>query len=430
MMKSLRCVLGLAVLIWLTACASPEAAPQSSLSAFARRLPGMESQLPRITASAEAAARRVAEKPQTNLIYPASMDMVGFASEFLGRAGGLAATITRVSAQQPAGDGDIVVLGIRNWRLDEPWLMPMLLDYRGRGCTVIVFGPRSQMPRDLPCDAIIDNGASAGELGDGPTNLAANVALGWMWTCEYAAALSRLGKAPGILWSVAMNDSREHNQPLQTPEGRHKLEPTDQAVAAGVLGKAYLQRVRRLVRELGDTQVQSVLNHAAEMIADHLRQGHAAYLSGLGHLTSYELAMEDGKTPWKPVAISSLLPAISNMDRRDFLVWIGYVGLAGLPVETMSHLQQQGVDMVLSEAPMPSRRNMPDDLLSRVNVTGLRTLPQSSPVLATIPQQWLPPDAEIAVPWSPGRMAPISGLNAVLLFRMLDDEVARRLPPR
>ena len=51
-----------------------------------------------------------------------------------------------------------------------------------------------------------------------------------------------------------------------------------------------------------------------------------------------------------------------------------------------------------------------------------------SNVLAHIDQSWVLGDAEVPLPCPPGKMAPVSGINGVLLFRMLDDEVAKRLP--
>jgi len=44
-----------------------------------------------------------------------------------------------------------------------------------------------------------------------------------------------------------------------------------------------------------------------------------------------------------------------------------------------------------------------------------------------IEQHWSPPDASVRVPFPPGVIAPISGLDQVLLYRMLEESVAARL---
>jgi hypothetical protein len=44
-----------------------------------------------------------------------------------------------------------------------------------------------------------------------------------------------------------------------------------------------------------------------------------------------------------------------------------------------------------------------------------------------VEQSWVLGDAEIPVPCPPGKMAPISGINAILLLRMIDDQVAELL---
>jgi len=46
---------------------------------------------------------------------------------------------------------------------------------------------------------------------------------------------------------------------------------------------------------------------------------------------------------------------------------------------------------------------------------------------AHIAQHWTVPDAEVEVPFPPGRIAPVSGLNQGLLYRMLERSVQRRL---
>jgi hypothetical protein len=43
-------------------------------------------------------------------------------------------------------------------------------------------------------------------------------------------------------------------------------------------------------------------------------------------------------------------------------------------------------------------------------------------------QRWPFENAAVAIPFPPGKMAPVSGVHVCLLYRLLDAEIARRLP--
>ena len=46
-----------------------------------------------------------------------------------------------------------------------------------------------------------------------------------------------------------------------------------------------------------------------------------------------------------------------------------------------------------------------------------------------VEQHWHEPDAEVKVAFPPGVIAPVSGLDQAMIFRMLEDAVARKLDP-
>jgi hypothetical protein len=63
-------------------------------------------------------------------------------------------------------------------------------------------------------------------------------------------------------------------------------------------------------------------------------------------------------------------------------------------------------------------------------VTDTKTPANNAPdALAHIEQHWKEPDSEVAVPFPPGVMAPVSGLDEAMIFRMVEDAVARKLDP-
>src|SRR5690606_34445083 len=262
-------IAAVAVLIAWASCALG-APPQQALQAFEARLPALRAQTDTLTTSAEAAAQRIVAKPDTNLIYPIGKRHHPFSYEFMNRAGGLAKAYFRAAPRHTAFDGDVVLLSVRSWDEDEAELRTEATKYRERNCLVILFGSHEGQPAEPFWDFLIDNGASDGDAQHGPANIAANLTLGWMWTCEYAAALTRLGKIPGVLRSKGLSDGSPHNQPLQTDDGRDWLGEATTAVPAGELAHRYLDRIEKLIDDLRSPHVQEQLSAAADLIAQRM----------------------------------------------------------------------------------------------------------------------------------------------------------------
>lgn len=406
------------------------ATAQPSLDAYEQRLSVIRNQLPTVVAAAEAAADRVAQKPETSLVYPLAERYKSFIYEYTGRAGGIAKSGFGSGPRRAVNTGDVVVVATRSWDQDAAAILPELENCRQKDCLVVAVGSGAGHPKGGAWTYLLDNGAPSAEAVHGPVNAAANITLGWMWCCEYAAALTRRGKTPGVLWSNALNDSRAHNDPLRTPDGRAWLGKAEAPIAAGDLSAVYLHRIEKLIADLRSPAFQGELTRAADIIAERMRQGHTVHLSGIGHTVQYEILKNDARTKWTTIHPSLLKRTLETFRNGDLFVWIGYMGLIGLESKELSllpYLQGKGVDAIICEAPLPDAGNTPPDLLSRVAWDILHRPPSPSPIVATVDQRWALPDAEVPIAWAPGRMAPVSGVNALLLLRMLDDEVARRL---
>jgi len=142
-------------------------------------------------------------------------------------------------------------------------------------------------------------------------------------------------------------------------------------------------------------------------------EGKTVGLSGVGHLILFEVSL-DNKASWKGFSGMQVQGGSikSYLKEGDLLVWIAYSGgLNSKYFNFAKAIRDAGVDVITCFTPDP-RGPVDNDGLVPV---------------AHIDQSWAIGDAEVPIPAPPGRMAPISGLNSVLIQRMLDDEVAARV---
>jgi len=384
-------------------------AVQPALRAYQGRLPVLKRQVTAVTASATQAA-------ENNLRYPTALinipywEQVPFSEEMLNRAGGLAHALCTEARPTLATPHDIVLLSVRSWEKDRETTLKRVQEYKGKGWTVTIIGSKAGKPTELGADFFIDNGARTPAAAEGRINVIANITLGWMWCCEYAAAMSRHGQFPAVLYSVAMKGAQEYDEKIQTEQGRFTVEPCDQTIPAGKLAKLYLKRVDKLIKDCRSKKIQGQLNQAADVVAARLQAGQTVGVAGLGHAILEEVTV-DNKSPWKGFqAVGAVKTAYkANLKPGELLVWIAYCGMNSAYDDYGKYIAEAGVDLITCYAPDKEWAvDAPKDL-------------------GHIDQCWTLPDAEVPIPLFPHAMAPISGINSCLILRMLDDEVAKRL---
>jgi hypothetical protein len=119
----------------------------------------------------------------------------------------------------------------------------------------------------------------------------------------------------------------------------------------------------------------------------------------------------ENKAPWKVffAAGSSKTAYKANLKPGDLLVWIAYCGMNTAYEDYGKNIEEAGLQLITSYSPDPSWAKEPPTRLAHID------------------QCWSLPDAEVPIPIFPNKMAPVSGINATLILRMLDDEVASRL---
>jgi len=384
-------------------------AVQPALRDYNTRMGTFKAQIPAIVKSAQAAAETMLAHPEANLDVP-SYEQLGFNQELMNRSGGLAHVYPTGSWGRNPTKYDVVLLSVRSWEDQSALMRKRVKEYHDKGWTVTIIGSKVGRPRDLGADYVIDNGAPSGAAKYGRINAMANITLGWMWCCEYAAAMSRKGKFPAVLQSICIKGGEDYDATVQSPSGRRTVVDCPEAIAAGELSKIYLLRVETMVKYLKSDHVQGQLAKAADVIADRLAKGGRVGMVGMGHIILEEVKIEN-RTPWLGFrAVGNSDVAIKAYLRPgDLLVWMSYNGMNSLYEDYQKSILDAKVDLISCYAPDPEWSKNPP------------------PTLAHIDQSWKLPDAELPIPVFPNYMAPISGIDVTLLLRMLDDETASRL---
>lgn len=418
---SFRCAASY-VLLTLAAVAVARSEGESSVwMDFKKRVAVAEAQMPRIVAAAEAAAARKAKYPEAllNITYHRQPS---FAEEMLNRSGGLAGALPSEERSAWVTDNDIVVFSVRSWEKNGQVARDYLRECREKGWMILLFASRAGRPEDLEVDFFIDNGASTGGEQDAAGNSIANALNGWLWVCEYTAALTRQGRHPGILQSITTAGSHAHNRIYQNRRTRHHTYPFAVRIPAGDLARIYLRRVDRMLRDLSGEATSDSLETAARIMADRLQKGGKVFVSTNTHIMLSEMD-KNNKTPWTALNTLRRMDDVlkKNTHPGDLFFWLGFNGVSiwsyprddapsQLYIDYDRPLREAGLDLIVCCARDPLH---PDN-----NGQG---------ALAHIEQNWEFGDAVVPVPFPPGRIAPISGLYQGLLYRMLDEMTVRRL---
>jgi len=425
--RRLLCRLSVVLLLLISAAVpfaaeSPAVVLPPSLRDFTARLETARAQLPLILQAAEAAAARKVEHPDALLNITYSLQS-SFAEELLNRSGGLAEALPSEERPGQVTDNDFVVFSIRSWDTDGEKGLAYLRDCRKKGWMITLFASSAGKPSDLDVDWFIDNGAKTGTDADAAVNSAANALNGWLWVCEYTAALTRLGKYPGILQSITTAGSIPFDGKLQDGRVRHlNIFPGDTALPAGDLSRIYLARVDRMVEEMSGPVTQGQLDRAAGIIAERLRAGQKVFVSTDTHIMLNEMD-KNNKSPWTPLFTLRNMKEMLAKETKpgDLFFWLGFNGVSiwyypgntggtKLWIDYDTPLRASKVDLVTCFARDPLHPDNNGDY-----------------ALAHIEQNWDFGDSEVPVPFPPGRIAPISGLYQCLLYRMLDDVTAVKL---
>lgn len=394
---------------------------ESFAARYQRRATACRRQIPAVTQAAEAAANRLLAHPEALLNIPWE-GQHGFCEEMINRAGGLAHAYpsehrSRRRRQTP---NDVVLLTVRSWTESGADVLAELQRCRKQGWMVTLIASSAGRPATATADFMIDNGAPDGRAAHGAENALVNATLGWMWICEYAGAMTRQGRIPAILRSVALDEAVAPNRLVQTAEGRHTTFPVTNAVAPGSPATLYLDRIDRLIADVQSAARQQQIDKAASICAARHQSRRTVWLSGVGHLIEHEMGL-NMRSPWKPLRSRTWFKRrLRATTPGDLVVWIGYIGMNSRYLDYESPLNARQLDLITCYVPAHEAERYTAD------TTVLRN---AAHALAQIDQVWEMGDAEVPVPGPVPRMGPISGINAMLLCRMLDEAFARHVTP-
>jgi len=385
-------------------------APMPAVAAdFQTRLDFTKANLPAIITAAEAAAKRITEHPAALINVPYGEQQT-FAEEILNRAGGLANALPSVERPNMTTPDDIALLAVRAWDVDGPNMLKLMEGYKKQGWMIVLFASKNGLPADAKYDYLIDNAGGPGK-DDSAMNTIGNVLNVWVWTCEYAAAMTRLGKYPGVLQSMVVNGSEKHNGFMQSREGRLFIGECATAIPAGELAGVYFRRVDLLMAQLLTTSTRRQIDRAATFVAERLKAGKTVITSSCEHFLLSDI-FNDNKTPWKPVNVVWRAKEAyrQNVGEGDLIVFFGYIGLSTVSEDYAKFMRETKADIIASYIP---DWNNPDN--------------NANEGLAVIEQHWRVGDGEVNIPFVPGLIAPVSGLEGALIYRMLDDAAAAKL---
>ncbi len=224
--------------------AAPQASAQWYVASMYQQIALSRGQMPVIEMAGQAAARRTVNG---GFIW-AGGSQGDFGAEAIGRAGGLMGVKPLDLSQ--VFRKDVVLYGARGALSSTD--LANIARCKTAGAFVIAFAAEQGSPRTpTGPDLLIDCGSLTGlPTGHGicPLDTVTNIMNLWVFTGEYVAACTRMGKTPVLYKSYGLDGGRER-------DGKYdgQLFHDDISVAPvrpGVLGNAYLDRINKILSQL------------------------------------------------------------------------------------------------------------------------------------------------------------------------------------
>jgi hypothetical protein len=386
------------------------AAGNDFLALFARRVTHSKQNMPDILTAAETSAVRCVTGTNVLINVPYRSQPI-FAEELLNRSGGLVNAIATDDRPAEATPNDIVLFSVNSWEADAAKTIPLLNTYRSNHWMVVLFASTSGAPAEAVADYWIDNGASSGANNESDLNVIANAMNSWLWCVEYTAALTRLGKYPGILQGCMEVGADDYDVQLKKA-GRAKLYDMQTPIPAYRLSRAYFTAVKKVMQDTGDAETRGQIDKAADILADHLCHSGKVIVATCTHILMADIRRSN-LSPWTPLNVVWQTTAgifENNAGTNDYIVWFGYIGMSTRYEDYGGCIRRTGAKLIASYSV---------DTYNKSNNT-----PEPE---VLIPQSWGVPDSAVIVPFAPGHMAPVSGIEEALIYRMLDEAVSERL---
>lgn len=398
-MKAVNILVAAVALCAAGAYGAAEPGANDYLSRLAMVVDDIHEDLPSITESAEAAAKRFVEAKQEISVWGDA----GFIEEALARAGGtMAVKAGRLRQNEPLCE--IMLVAPREDNLDK--LVAATATNRASGGLAIWFAREDLTKLARKAGATFDYVVGTHVEKEGvPLDMAAQDTALWVWTAEFVAACTRLGVMPTMYQSVQVPGSRERNAAVRGMKiSTNQVAP----IAAGHLGKAYLKALRERFALLSGIE-NSKIRETAKRASAARRAGRTAYAHLHGHSVMHTL-----KRPDNPGLLVELGANWSKPEKNvvfkpgDYIVMVGYDWIC------------QGTHC--------------DDLAAKARDAGVGVSwcftdyreEEVASVAASeiwINQHWELGDAEVTVPGYDVKILPISGIISEAVLGMVEAEM-------
>ena len=267
---------------------------------------------------------------------------------------------------------------------------------------------------DLPPDTSLRTSAG---LRYGDTAGMATTAHLWAFTAELVAACTRLQRMPAIwpsgaipqyeAWEEKYGAARFHDDLAVPP------------IAAGVLGRRYLQALRRQV--LACTGSAPQVDAAARMLAA-VPSGKGVYAMVESHLLAGETSLPGALPDWLLVQRSwRWTSAGTTLEAGDAVLWIGTFDWPAREIARAQASQNPFVAVTI-HGPDGPPRHAPLDGTARIAVEPPPTATASTatPGALWVPAPWQYPDSVLELDSYPLPICPTSSVvNGILLWSIV-----------
>lgn len=310
---------------------------------------------------------------------------------------------------------DIIITG---WERDpRAGELDGLKTAKAAGAYLVCFGPREAPALKefvAISDAWFDTGTGADDrmvaLPDGTRagrgNFLANSLNGWALMAETVAALTRAGKMPTMWKSYSYPDGVEWGNKYLFKQQFHD-EFTVSPIAAGTLGKAFLDEIRANMRRFETKQGRQVAQAAKEIVSES-KAGRKVAIASMGHAPwTYVGAYEDAKWGFNADLHDNNEDQIKryNANTTDgaTVLRLGYSGMSQREHAIFAAKKQR---VLLISTPNPNADAM---------------IPADIPLL--IDMEWAYGDATVSVPGYPIKLFPPSGIMQEVTYESVNVSV-------
>ena len=386
---------------------------QKYLRSIHQHLDRIEKNLPQFTELGERAAERYERG-----------GLVGFhwlgatlEQELIGRSGGL----MHVGFDRPWKDKALRTdkekahdMAVVAWDTDpKPNDLKRLQKFKEAGQFVLGFGSmRNPRLADhaKACDAWVDLDTEPKDRDPGKLNHVVGAVSGWVWMAETIAAHTRKGRMPTMWKSWAMKDGRDWSDRFFRKVKYHK-EYSVAPISKGVLGKAFLHRIRSQLLALENTQLPTLLNFA-ESIARESKAGRRTVVASSGHMVMHYVGKYSDSTWADNIEVHENVESqLNNFKKKappgGLVLRLGYFGLSP-KVDDLFKAKKSRVLLMAAENPR-------SDFASHLNYPGRLDLGLAFG------------DACVPIEGYPIALFPPSGIVKAAAYESLNLEVLRLL---